>query len=122
MEDVYYAPSEVEQGQLMLFADNIKEGRTSEDLLFQAMLELGATLDSNIEKTIVNGKEVFNVADGYMVACFDTEVSDDVVKAIAQMQPQYAVLRDSSLADDSTATNFEQIFKTFSPTTTCKIL
>ena len=122
MEDVYYAPSEVEQGQLMLFADNIKEGRTSEDLLFQAMLELGATLDSNIEKTIVNGKEVFNVADGYMVACFDTEVSDDVVKAIAQMQPQYAVLRDSSLADDSTATNFEQIFKTYSPTTTCKIL
>ena len=122
MEDVYYAPSEVEQGQMTLFAENVKSGRTSEDLLFQCMLDLGATLDSKIEKTEVNGKTVFNVADSYLVACFDTEVSDDVVKAIAQMQPQYAVLRDSSLADDSTATNFEQIFKTYSPTTTCKIL
>lgn len=122
MEDVYYAPSEVKQKQLTLFADNVKPDRTGEDLLFQSMLDLGATLDSKIEKMNVNGKVVYNVADGYLVACFDKEVSDDVVKAIAQMQPQYAVMRDSSLADDSTATNFEQIFKTFSPTTTCKIL
>jgi len=122
MEDVYYTPSEISQTQLELFADNVKPGRNSEDLLFQSMLELGATLDSKIEKTVINGKDVYNVADGYLVACFDTEVSDDVVKAIAKMQPQYAVLRDSSLKDDSTATNFEQIFKTFSPTTTCKIL
>ena len=122
MEDVYYAPAEVKQEQLSLFADNVKSDRTGEDLLFQSMLDLGATLDSKIEKMDVNGKIVYNVADGYLVACFDKEVSDDVVKAIAQMQPQYAVLRDSSLADDSTATNFEQIFKTLSPTTTCKIL
>ena len=122
MEDVYYSPAEVNQDQLKLFADNVKPGRSGEDLLFQCMLDLGATLDSKIEKSKVNGKTVFNVADGYLVACFDTEVSDDVVKAIAQKQPQYAVLRDSSLADDSTATNFEQIFKTYSPTTTCKIL
>lgn len=121
MEDVYYAPSEVNQEQLKLFADNVKPDRTGKDLLFQSMLDLGATLDSKIEKIEVNGKVVYNVA-GYLVACFDKEVSDDVVKAIAQMQPQYAVLRDSSLADDSTATNFEQIFKTFSPTTICKIL
>lgn len=122
MLDVYYTPSEISQTQLELFADNVKPGRNSEDLLFQSMLDLGATLDSKIEKKEVNGKVVYNVADGYMVACFDTEVTDDVVKAIAQMQPQYAVLRDSSLADDSTATNFEQIFKTYSPSTTCKIL
>lgn len=122
MEDVYYAPSEVNQEQLKLFADNVKPDRTGKDLLFQSMLDLGATLDSKIEKIEVNGKVVYNVAEGYLVACFDKEVSDDVVKAIAQMQPQYAVLRDSSLADDSTATNFEQIFKTFSPTTICKIL
>ena len=122
MEDVYYAPSEVNQGQLTLFADNVKPDRTSEDLLFQTMLELGATLDSKIEKTMVNGKDIYNVADGYLVACFDTEVTDDVVKAIAKMQPQYAVLRDSSLANDSTVTNFEQIFKTYSPNTTRKIL
>jgi len=122
MEDVYYAPSEVKQEQLSLFADNVKPDRTGEDLLFQSMLDLGATLDSKIEKIEVNGKVVYNVAEGYLVACFDKEVSDDVVKAIAQMQPQYAVLRDSSLADDSTATNFEQIFKTYSPSTTTKIL
>ena len=122
MLDVYYTPSEIEQGQLKLFTDNVKPGRSSEDLLFQTMLELGATLDSKIERSKVNGKTVFNVADGYLVACFDTDVTDEVVKAIAQMQPQYAVLRDSSLADDSTATNFEQIFKTYSPSTTTKIL
>ena len=122
MEDVYYAPADVSQQQMELFADNVKPGRSSKDLLFQTMLELGATLDSKIEEIDVNGKVIYNVADCYLVACFDTEVSDDVVKAIAQMQPQYAVLRDSSLADDSTATNFEQIFKTYSPTTTCKIL
>lgn len=122
MLDVYYTPSEIEQGQLKLFTDNVKPGRSSEDLLFQTMLELGATLDSKIERSKMNGKTVFNVADGYLVACFDTDVTDDVVKAIAQMQPQYAVLRDSSLADDSTATNFEQIFKTYSPSTTTKIL
>ena len=122
MEDVYYAPAEVNQDQMSLFAENVKYGRTGKDLLFQAMLELGATLDSRIEETKINGKVIYNVADGYLVACFDTEVTDDVVKAIAQMQPLYAVLRDSSLADDSTATNFEQIFKSYSPTTTCKIL
>lgn len=122
MEDVYYAPADVSQQQMELFADNVKPGRTSKDLLFQTMLEHGATLDSKIEETEISGKVIYNVADGYLVACFDTEVSDDVVKAIAQMQPQYAVLRDSSLADDSTATNFEQIFMTYSPTTTCKIL
>ena len=122
MEDVYYAPAEVNQAQLSFYANNVKPDRTSEDLLFQTMLELGATLDSKIEKSNVCEKEIFNVADGYIVACFDSEVSDDVVKAIAQMQPLYAVLRDSSLANDSTATNFEQIFKTYSPSTTCKIL
>ena len=122
MEDVYYAPAEVNQGQMQLFADNVKANRNSLDLLFQCMLELGATLDSKIEKIEVNNKVVYNVAEGYLVACFDTEVTDEVVKAIAQMHPDYAVLRDSSLASDSTATNFDQIFKTFSPTTTCKIL
>ena len=122
MEDVYYAPSEIQQQQLVLFANNVKADRNSYDLLFQVMLELGATLESKIEKSIISGKEIYNVADGYLVACFDTEVTDDVVKAIAQMHPQYAVLRDSSLANDSIATNFEQIFKTYSPSTTTKIL
>ena len=122
MLDVYYTPAELKQSDLGLVMDNVKDGRSPEDLLFQVMLELGATLDSSIVIKDIAGKKVYSVADGYLVACFDYQVTDYVVKAIAQMQPQYAVLRDSSLADDSTATNFEQIFKTYSPSTTCKIL
>jgi len=122
MQDVYYTPKDVNQGQLDIFADNVKPDRLGEDLLFQCMLELGATLDSKIERSIVGGKEVFNVADGYLVACFDTDVTDEVVTVIAKMQPQYAVLRDASLKNDAIATNFEQIFKTYSKGTTTKNL
>lgn len=122
MEDVYYTPANVQQGQLSLFADNVKPDRTSEDLLFQVMLELGATLDSKIETSEIAGKTIFNVGEGYLVACFDENVNDDAVKAIAKMTPQYAVFRDSSFATDSTATNFQQIFKTYSPNTVTKVL
>ena len=122
MKDVFYSPKETSQLELFRYVDNVKDDRTSEDLLFQVMLELSATLDSKIEESVVDGKTIYNVADGYLVACFDQEVSDDVVKAIAKMQPTYAVLRDTSLANDATATNFEQIFKTYAPNTTTKIL
>ena len=122
MKDVFYSPKETSQLELFRYVDNVKDDRTSEDLLFQVMLELGATLDSKIEESVVDGKTIFNVADGYLVACFDQEVSDEVVTAIAKMQPTYAVLRDTSLVDDATATNFEQIFKTYAPNTTTKIL
>lgn len=122
MKDVFYSPKETSQLEMFRYVDNVKDDRTSEDLLFQVMLELGATLDSKIEESVVDGKTIFNVGDGYLVACFDQEVSDDVVKAIAKMQPTYAVLRDTSLANDATATNFEQIFKTYAPNTTTKIL
>ena len=122
MEDIYYAPSDINQANLFSLVDNVKPDRTAEDLLFQVMLELGATLDSKIEYQVIDGKTVWNVADGYIVACFDKDVADDVVKVIAKMQPQYAVLRDTSMVNDSTATNFEQIFKTYSPNTTTKIL
>ena len=122
MKDVFYSPKETSQLELFRYVDNVKDDRTSEDLLFQVMLELGATLDSKIEESVVDRKTIYNVADGYLVACFDQEVSDDVVKAIAKMQPTYAVLRDTSLANDATATNFEQIFKTYAPNTTTKIL
>lgn len=122
MEDIYYSPGDINQANLFSLVDNVKPDRTSEDLLFQVMLELGATLDSKIEYQTIDGKTVWNVSDGYIVACFDKDVTDDVVKVIAKMQPQYAVLRDTSMANDSTATNFEQIFKTYSPNTTTKIL
>lgn len=122
MQDIYYSPKDISQADLFSQVDNVKPNRTGEDLLFQVMLELGATLDSKIETTTVAGKTIYNVAEGYLVACFDPDVTDEVVKAIAQMQPAYAVLRDTSMKDDSTATNFEQIFKTYSPDTVTKIL
>lgn len=122
MKEVFYSPKETSQLELFTLVDNVKDDRTSEDLLFQVMLELGATLDSKIEESKVDGKTIYNVGDGYLVACFDQDVSDDVVKAIAKMQPTYAVLRDTGMADDATATNFEQIFKTYAPNTTARIL
>ena len=122
MEEVYYRPMQYKQGQVELFADNIKKDRTSEDLLFQVMLELGVLLSSKIEDTIISGKKVFSVADGYLIACFDDNVTEETVKAIAQRHPFYAVFRDSGMATDSVATNFEQIFNTYSPKTQRKVL
>ena len=122
MQDIYYSPKDISQADLFSQVDNVKPDRTGEDLLFQVMLELGATLDSKIETTTVAGKTIYNVSEGYLMACFDPDVTDDVVKSIAQMQPAYAVLRDTSMKDDSTATNFEQIFKTYSPDTVTKNL
>ena len=122
MEDIYYTPKDISQANLFSLVDNVKSDRTAEDLLFQVMLELGATLDSKIVTEIVAGKTIYNVADCYIVACFDKDVTDEVVTTIAKMHPLYAVLRDTSMVNDSTATNFEQLFKTYSPDTVTKIL
>lgn len=122
MKDVFYSPADFDMNLLDLMADNIKEDRTPEDLLFQVMLDLGVTLSSKIEETTIAGKKVFDVADGFLVACFDKDVSDETIKAIAQKQPYYFVMRDSSLANDSVATNLEQIFATYSPDTVRKVL
>lgn len=122
MEDIYYTPKDISQANLFSLVDNVKPDRTAEDLLFQVMLELEATLDSKIATEVVSGKTIYNVADGYIVACFDKDVTDEVVTTIAKMHPLYAVLRDTSMATDSTATNFEQLFKTYSPDTVTKIL
>ena len=122
MKPVYYTPDEVGQQDLFSLVDNVKEDRTPEDLLFQVMLDLGVLLSSSIETKEIAGKKVFNVADGFLLACFDHDVTDDTVKAIAQMNPYYAVFRDSSMANDSVATNFEQIFETYSPDTVRKVL
>lgn len=122
MKDVYYSPADYEADLFDFMTDNIKEDRTPEDLLFQVMLDLGIELSSKIEETVIAGKKVFNVADGFLIACFDADVSDETIKAIAQKQPYYFVMRDSSLANDSVATNFEQIFATYSPDTVRKVL
>ncbi len=122
MEDVYYRPADYNQGQMELFADNIKADRTPEDLLFQVMLDLGILLSSDIEETEIGGKKVFSVSGDYLIACFDKDVTEETVKAIAQKQPVYAVFRDSGMASDSLVTNFEQIFETYSPRTQRKVL
>ena len=122
MKDVYYNPTEYEVNMFSRLEDNIKEDRTPEDLLFQVMLDLGVLLSSKIEETTIAGKKVFNVEDNYLIACFDSDVSEETIKAIAKQKPYYFVMRDSSMASDSVATNFDQIFATYSPDTVRKVL
>ncbi|MGN0887564.1 MAG: site-specific DNA-methyltransferase [Kiritimatiellia bacterium] len=122
MKEVYYNPAAYEASLFSSLEDNIKEDRTPEDLLFQVMLDLGVLLSSKIEETTIAGKKVFNVADNYLIACFDSNVAEETIKAIAQQKPYYFVMRDSSLASDSVATNFDQIFSTYSPDTIRKVL
>ena len=122
MEDIYYTPKEYMEKEISLFVDNVKADRSSEDLLFQVMLDLGTSLSSKIVKKEIAGKEVFDVANGHIMACFDKDVNDDVITAIAKEKPSYFVLRDNSLADDSVAINFDQIFNTYSPNTERKVL
>ena len=122
MKPVYYTPEEISQQDMFSLVDNVKSDRTPEDLLFQVMLDLGVLLSSPIEVKEIAGKKVFNVADGFLLACFDHDVTEETVKTIAQMKPYYAVFRDSSMANDSVATNFDQIFETYSPETVRKVL
>ena len=122
MKDVYYNPAEIRQQSLFDSTDNIKEDRTPEDLLFQVMLDLGVMLSEKIEETEIAGKKVFNVGNGFLLACFDEDVSDETVKEIAKLEPYYAVFRDSSMANDSVANNFDQIFDSYSPQTIRKVL
>lgn len=120
MENVYYTPAETTE--LTLFADNIKPDRTDEDLLFQVMMELGIALSDKIEKTVTAGKTVWNVGQGYLMACFERDVTEDTITAIAKQQPQYFVMADRSLASDNVADNFEQLFEEYSPDTQRRIL
>ena len=120
MQDVYYTPEEFDQRDL--FEDNIKPDRTEEDLLFQTMIELGIELSAKIEQTQIAGKTVWNVSDGYLMACFDEAVNETTITEIARQQPYYFVMRDKSLANDNVADNFEQIFEHYSKDTISRIL
>ena len=126
MKDVYYNPAEYEPSLFSNLEDNIKEDRTPEDLLFQVMLDLGILLSSKIqvrsEKVGMRNYSYFDVEDGYLIACFDKNIDEEVITAIAKQKPYYFVMRDSSMANDSVATNFEQIFATYSPDTVRKVL
>jgi len=120
MTDVYYTPEEF--SEQMLFENNIKGDRTEEDLLFQTMIDLGIELSAKIERSEIAGKTVWNVSDGYLLACFDEEVNETAITEIAKQHPYYFVMRDSSLANDQVADNFEQIFEHYSKDTIRRIL
>ena len=122
MKDVFYRPNDFKQDMLSMLESNIKEDRTPLDLLFQVMLELCKPLSAKIEEKEISNKKIFMVDDNDLIACFDIMITEDVVKEIAQMKPLYAVFRDSSLANDSVGANFDQIFATYSPNTTRRVL
>ena len=122
MKDVYYTPGDYSSDLFEALADNIKEDRTAEDLLFQVMLDLGVLLSSKIDVIEIGSKNIYNVEDGYLMACFDGDLTEEVITEVAKMQPYYFVMRDSSMADDSVAANFEQIFATYSPNTVRRVL
>ena len=120
MEDVYYTPQEFSIKDL--FTENVKADRTSEDLLFQVMLDLGIELSAKIEAKQIGGKTVHFVDGNYLVACFDRDVNEATITEIAKLKPVYFVMRDTSAANDNVIDNFEQIFKHYSPSTTCRII
>lgn len=120
MQDVYYSPKDF--SEKTLFKDNIKGDRNDEDLLFQAMIELGIELSAKIDKKSIAGKEVWMVNGNYMLACFDDDVNEDTIKEIAKLRPYYFVMRDSSMASDNVADNFEQIWEEYSKDTVRRIL
>ena len=122
MKEVFYKPEEFDQENIALFADNVKADRTDEDLLFQTMLSHKIELSVKIEELTLAGKKAFSVDDGYLIACFDKDITIDTIEAIAKRKPVYAVVRDASFNGDSTAENFEQIFRQFSPDTVRKVI
>ena len=122
MKDVYYKPEEYSQILLGDMQDNIKPDRTALDLLFQVMLELGKPLSAKITQKVIAGKSVFNVDDCDLIACFEDNITTEIVTEIAKAKPLYAVFRDSGLSSDSVAANFDQIFATYSPNTVRKVL
>lgn len=122
MQDVYYNPQKISQTLLDATIDNVKPDRSPLDLLFQVMLELGVPLSAKIEEHTINGKTYFAVNGNDVIACFDDNIDNDVITAIAKQQPLYAVFKDKSFASDSVAINNEQLFKTYSPTTIIKVV
>ena len=120
MKDVYYKPEDF--SDINLFEDNVKPDRTPEDLLFQVMLECNLPLSAKIESKTIAGKEVFNVNDGYLLACFDEDVNETVITEVAKLKPYYFIMRDKSLSSDNVSDNFEQIFNAYSKDTIRKIL
>ena len=125
MTDVYYTPADTPIQTTLAFdalVDNIREGRTAEDLLFQVLPECNLPLSSKIEIREIHGKKVFVVEDGYLMACFDKDINEAVITAIAKEKPYYFVMCDRSIATDNVADNFDQIFNAYSKETVRRII
>lgn len=121
-EDVLAEPAAYTQESLMGLTDNLKAGRTAEDILFQVMPQFQIPLSTSIERKSINGSTVFSVDDGRLVACFDRDVSTDTIAEMAKMEPDYAVMRDASFAGDDAVSNFGELFKTYSPATITRVV
>lgn len=122
MQDVFYNPNAMTQSLLDSTVDNVKPDRTPLDLLFQVMLELGKPLSAKIEEREVDGKKYYVVDGNDLIACFDDDLGNEVITAIAKQKPLYAVFKDKSFATDSVGINNEQLFKTYSPSTVVKVI
>lgn len=122
MEDVYYTPDNFDGVNLFTLVDNVKQNRSSEDLLFQVILDLGIELSATIRSEELGGRNVWNVDNGYLMACFDRDVNETTITEIAKQKPVYFVMRDASADNDNVLDNFDQLFANYSPDTTCKIL
>lgn len=120
--DVSGAPDQYEQTSIDLFVDNLKPDRSDLDILFQVLPKFRIPLSAKIEKLDIDGKTAFDVNDSQLVACFSSQIDNETIEHIAQMRPLYAVFRDACIADDATAANLEELFKTFSPDTVRRVI
>lgn len=122
MKDVYYRPEEFTQENLKLFKSNIKDDRSGEDLLFQVMLDLGIELSSKIEEKYIQDNKIYDVAENFLLACFDENITEEVVTEIAKQKPIFAIFKEGNKITDNLLINFEEIFKTYSPDTKRRVL
>lgn len=121
-KDFYLTPGEISQESLFDFADNVKEGRSDLDLLFEVLPKLGIPYSAKIEERVLADKKVFFVDGDKLAACFDANVGSDTIEKMAKAKPWYAVIRDSSMADDATHANYEELFRTYSPDTVPQVI
>lgn len=121
-KDFYLTPGETSQESLFDFADNVKEGRSDLDLLFEVLPKLGIPYSAKIEERVLADKKVFFVDGDKLAACFDANVGSDTIEEMAKAKPWYAVIRDSSMADDATHANYEELFRTYSPDTVPQVI
>lgn len=121
-KDSYLTPEGTEQADLFDLIDNVKEGRSDLDLLFEVLPKLGIPYSAKIEERILAGKKVFFVDGDKLAACFDANVGSDTIEEMAKAKSWYAVIRDSSMADDATHANYEELFRTYNPDTVPQVI